>query len=215
VECKARVEALELELKKANDELANWAEDVQECKRRREAQGEVDSAELVRLQEEIAKAGARNKEVALAHSAAERRNDLDKRIAAVCLDRDDKTKMIEQLDKVRTAALAHVAFPVDGLGIDTECITYRGVPFSQASGAEQLAVSLSIAMAATPQIRDVWVRDGSLLDENALDMVRAIAEQKACRVWLERVGDRDDDAIIISDGTVVAGPVIAMGGKVE
>ncbi|NGZ99664.1 hypothetical protein G5V59_02720 [Nocardioides sp. W3-2-3] len=52
---------------------------------------------------------------------------------------------------MKADALAKATFPVDGLGFDDDGVTYQGVPFAQASSAEQIRVSLAMAMSLNPQ----------------------------------------------------------------
>jgi hypothetical protein len=46
------------------------------------------------------------------------------------------------------------------------------------------------------------VRDGSALDADSLRIVAETAQKYDGQVWLERVGDGDEGAIVIEDGTV-------------
>ena len=112
------------------------------------------------------------------------------------------TSQLEEMDKAKKEALDKAAMPVDGLSIGDDGLIYKGIPLSQASGAEQLTVSLALAAAMAPQLRDIWVEDGALLDENSLKLVEEFAISKDLRIWLERVGESDDDAIIIEDGSI-------------
>lgn len=57
-------------------------------------------------------------------------------------------------------------------------------------------------MAMSPNLRDVWIKDGALLDDESLELVEAMATEKGYRVWLERVGEGDVGAIVIEDGAV-------------
>jgi hypothetical protein len=68
------------------------------------------------------------------------------------------------LDEKKADAIAAAKMPIDGLAFDDSGVTYRGVPFKQCSAAEQLRVSLAMAMAMNPKIRVVRITDGSLLD---------------------------------------------------
>jgi len=112
---------------------------------------------------------------------------------------------IEEMRHDYAAQFAAAKTPVEGIELDDGQVLLGGVPFQQASDAERLRAALAIAMAMSPSIRDVWVKDGSLLDLDSLDLVRTVAEEHDCRVWIERVGESDDDAIIIRDGAVVGG----------
>lgn len=109
---------------------------------------------------------------------------------------------IEALRGSKDKALAEAKFPIDGLGFDDSGVTYHGVPFSQASSMEQLRVSLAIAMASNPKLRVIRIKDGSLLDDDALSLVEKTAEDNDYQVLMERVGSTDHGAIIIEDGQV-------------
>lgn len=118
--------------------------------------------------------------------------------------RDDLTAQIEAIDARKAEGLAAATFPVPGLGFDADGVTYQGVPFSQASSAEQIRVSLGMAMALNPSLRVVRILDGSLLDADALAAIRDMAIAADFQVWIERVGDADAGAVIIEDGQVRA-----------
>lgn len=109
---------------------------------------------------------------------------------------------IAQLDEVKAQALSAARFPVDGLGFDESGVTYGGVPFSQASSAEQIRVSIAMAMALNPKLRVLRIKDGSLLDEDTLEAIRQQVADNDFQLWLERVGNADEGAVVIEDGEV-------------
>lgn len=108
------------------------------------------------------------------------------------------------LDREKAAGLEAATFPVPGLGFDADGVTYQDVPFSQASSAEQIRVSLAMAMALNPELRVIRILDGSLLDSDNLNLIADMATEHDYQLWIERVGDADADAIIIEDGLVRA-----------
>ena len=114
------------------------------------------------------------------------------------------TEKIRKLDEHKEKALAASAFPVAGLGFDDAGVTYNGVPFSQASSAEQIRVSVAMAMAMNPKLRVLRIKDGSLLDDDAMTALREQVAENDFQLWIERVGDADEGAVIISDGEVAA-----------
>jgi hypothetical protein len=128
--------------------------------------------------------------------------------AEVAKLRDDyaaKTAALAELDSKRAALIAAAKMPVDGLSIDEHGgLTFKGVPFSQASRAEQIRVSMAVAVSGAGQdgIRIALIRDASLLDEDSMALVEQTARDLGVQVWLERVGDRDEGAIVIEDGGV-------------
>lgn len=113
------------------------------------------------------------------------------------------TRQIDAVDEEKRAALASAEFPVDGLGFDDTGVTYQGVPFSQASSAEQIRVSLAMAMAANPDLRVIRIMDGSLLDNDAMQAIREQVADNNFQLWIERVGDADEGAVVIEDGEVL------------
>ncbi len=112
------------------------------------------------------------------------------------------TDQIEQIDHEKARAVAAATMPVEGLGFDGEGVTYQGVPFSQASSAEQITVSMGMAMAMNPEIRVVRILDGSLLDDESMAAIAQMAAAHDFQVWIERVGDDSPSAVVIEDGMV-------------
>ncbi|QAY16155.1 AAA-ATPase [Arthrobacter phage Sonali] len=115
---------------------------------------------------------------------------------------EELTGRITQLDMTKADMLASAVYPVTGLGFDDDGVTYNGVPFKQASSAEQLRVSTAMGMALNPDLRVMHIRDGSLLDEKNLDLIARMADANDFQVWIERVGKGDQGAVIIEDGQV-------------
>jgi DNA repair exonuclease SbcCD ATPase subunit len=114
------------------------------------------------------------------------------------------TEQIEQIDAAKQRALAEARFPVTGLSLDGDVVTFNGVPLDQASGAEQLRVGLAIGAALNPKLRVILVRDGSLLDTDGLRLVAEWAEASGMQVIMERVADGSRVGIVIEDGEVAA-----------
>lgn len=112
-------------------------------------------------------------------------------------------KMDERAEQKRNAITA-ARMPIDGLGIGEGEVTYRGLPFTQASSAEQLRVSVAIAMAANPDLRVLRIKDGSLLDEKSLAMIAEMATAEDFQVWLEMVDTSGKVGIVMEDGEVAA-----------
>lgn len=112
------------------------------------------------------------------------------------------TRTINAIDQRKADALAAATMPVDGLGFDDQGVTFNGVPFGQASAAEQIRVSLAMAMALNPSLRVVRILDGSLLDADSMAAIAAMAKAGDYQVWVERVADDADTAVVIEDGSV-------------
>jgi len=156
------------------------------------------------LDAQLAKADEHNRAVYAAE--AHRKRLADAEAAAKKLEDDYKTcsTAIEEIDKRKAAILEAAKLPVDGLAVTDDGITLNGVVFAQSSGAEKLRVALALAAAASPNLDDVWIRDGALLDEDSLEAVAAFCKATGKRAWIERVGTADPGVIVISDGQVAS-----------
>lgn len=133
----------------------------------------------------------------------QRRREVEAELASRKADAEALTGALDEIERRKADALAAVQFPVEGLSFDESGVTYRGVPFSQASGAEQLRVSVALAMAANPTLRVLRVTDGSLLDAESMQVIRDLAAEADYQVWVEVVGD-GSTGIVIEDGQVAA-----------
>ncbi len=121
---------------------------------------------------------------------------------AVSSSANSLTGEIEELRGRKADMLEQASFPVQGLSFDEEGVLYNGIPFEQASGAERLRVSTAIGIALQPELKVLLIRDGSLLDDKNLEMLRLMAEEHNAQIWLERVGDNDNASVIIEDGLI-------------
>ena len=138
--------------------------------------------------------------------ARTKRGDLEKRVATLEQESEALTKAIEARKADMEQAVAAADMPIEGLGFGEDEVMLNGVPFSQASDAEQLRASMAIAMSLNPKLRVIRVRDGSLLDSDALKLVAEMAEAKDFQVWIERVDDTGKVGFVLEDGHVVSRP---------
>lgn len=116
------------------------------------------------------------------------------------------TAKIDARNQDKREKIAAAKMPVDGLGFGEDCITFNGVPFNQASDAEQLRASIAIAMAANPRLKVILVRDGSLLDRKSMALLGEMADTHDCQVWVEAVDDSGEVGIVMEDGAVASTP---------
>ncbi|MGQ5692081.1 AAA family ATPase [Rhodococcus erythropolis] len=210
---------LEVSIEVANDEIATarnilaetdraiselrekenrWLEKLEETKARLAALPDRVDIEPIRSRidnAETINAGVRRKQ--------ERQQVLD-RLEDWREKQDALTARIADLDKTREAGLAAAEFPVPGLGFDEDGVTLDGVPFAQASAAEQLRVSVAMAMALNPKVRIIRITDGSLLDSENLALIEEMAGANGFQVWIERVDESGAVGVVIEDGEVKA-----------
>jgi hypothetical protein len=126
---------------------------------------------------------------------------------AVAGDLEDAEKEYAELDariatrqKERTDAIARAKMPVDKLGFGEGEVLYDDLPFSQASSAAQIRVSVALAMASNPTIRVLRIKDGSLLDRKSMEILAQMAEENDYQVWVERVETSGPVSVVMVDG---------------
>lgn len=112
------------------------------------------------------------------------------------------TAQIDYRIQKKSEAIGAATFPVPGLSFSPDGVLFKGLPFDQASGAEQLHVSFAIAAAMRPALPVVLIKDGSLLDDNSMVQLEELAAQYGAQVWIERVG-ADDVGIVLEEGEVI------------
>lgn len=117
---------------------------------------------------------------------------------------EQHTAQISSLDEQRDNALAAATMPIDGLSLDDTGVSYQDVPLKQASAAEQLRVSIAMAMALNPRIRVIRITDGSLLDSSNMALIEQMAADSDFQCWVERVAEDGQIGILIEDGAVVS-----------
>lgn len=118
----------------------------------------------------------------------------------------DYTAQIDAIDAMKLKAISNAKFPIRGLGfnLNNETVTFADLPLAQASSAEQLKISIAIAMALNPKLRLIRITDGSLLDTQNLSMIADMAKANNYQVWIESVDESGKLGIYIEDGHIAA-----------
>lgn len=139
-----------------------------------------------------------------AFHAARKRQALAEEAERLEANAGDLTETMRMRTEMKAEAIAAARMPVLGLAFGDGIVTYGGIPFDQASTAEQLRVSVAIAMAAHPKLRVIRIKEGSLLDAGNLELIADMAREQGYQVWIERVQTDGQVGIVIEDGQVVA-----------
>lgn len=114
------------------------------------------------------------------------------------------TEAIEARDKAKADAIAAAKMPIPDITLGDGQVIYKGLPFDQASSAEQLRVSVSIAMAANPELRVLRIKEGGLLDEDGMKLLTEMAETGDYQVWIETVVANGPVTVEMVDGMAKA-----------
>ncbi len=224
----AAVYETEAAVTEAKNEIERWQRILVEREQKhaqamdlaRDARAEADRVaaeaaepeqDLAPFRARIAEVEATNRKVRENRARAELGRELEQRRA----ESQRLTDAIEAIDRAKAEAIAAARMPVEGLGFDaTGLVTLHGLPFDQASQAEQIKVSVAMGLALNPTLKVLLVRDASLLDADSLALVAQMAQEADAQVWLEEVESDDPCAIEIVDGAVKgadqpAGEVVA------
>jgi DNA repair ATPase RecN len=211
---KTEIARLRARLNELDAESAQLEADATDAEAREaEATSKVDAAigdwdataeHRAQIETDLTRAAEHNKAISVAEAQARRRTDVVAEVDKLRTEKETLTKLLATIDERKASILAAAQLPVPGLGVTDDGIELAGVPFTQASGAEKMRVALALAIAASPNLDDIWVRDAALLDEESLAAVEEQAKAAGKRCWLERVGDRDPGVIVIRDGKVLA-----------
>jgi hypothetical protein len=113
-------------------------------------------------------------------------------VAAELADRREEvalhTLKLQDIDRRKADGIAAANLPVPGLGFNADGVTLNGIPFSQASTAEQIRVSTALAMSANPAIRVMRIDGGESLDSTSLDIITDLAAEHRYQVWISARG---------------------------
>lgn len=110
---------------------------------------------------------------------------------------------MEKLLQNQAKALAKAKFPVEGLGIDDDGVTFEDIPFDQCSSAQRIRISVAMGISMNPKLRVLLIREGSLLDSKNLAAIAKMAEEADVQIWMERVGKGKECQVIIENGEVL------------
>jgi len=112
------------------------------------------------------------------------------------------TDAIYSREKNKRNEISKAKLPVEEISFGDNEILFNDIPFDQASDSEQLKISLAIAMASNPKLKVIRVRDGSLLDDDSLQMISEMANQNDYQVWIERVDGTGKVGFVLEDGKI-------------
>lgn len=162
----------------------------------------IDTTEL---EDRIARASDTNKMVAAnkAHKVAVVQYE------AVAAEHAALEKKLVDLREKKEQMLVNAKFPVPGLSFTQDAVLYNDIPIQQCSAAEQLRTTTAILFASNPELQTVLIRDGSLLDDDSMDILEELGKKYDRQILLERVGT-EGASIVIENGEVRgAQPVLA------
>jgi hypothetical protein len=185
------------------DQANAWTEEGLKLATEEQNEGPIlDAVDVSGLRRLVEDGTATNAAADRADRALLDHTTLDKQSKDLAAEIEKLTAEMDARTQEKRGLIAAAQMPVEGLTFDEEfAVHFRGLPFEQASSAEQLRVSVAIAMAANPRLRILRIKDGSLLDESNLAAIAAMAEAADYQIWVERVDTSGKVGVVMQDGT--------------
>jgi len=117
---------------------------------------------------------------------------------------EEKTSELEQARDMKKQLIEAAEYPIEGLSVDDDGVTYNGIPFSQINDSQKIVIGTLIALALIPEggIKMIFIKLGSLLDDKALAYLEKVSLEQDAKFVIEFVGD-SKGGIMIEDGEVV------------
>lgn len=159
--------------------------------------GDIDA-----IQAQIEAAGETNRKVRANkeyHEASDQKGHWE-------IERDRLTREMERIDEEKKKALAEASFPLPGLSITEDAVTYNGFVFENASEAERFKVSIAVGLALSNGLAALFCRNAPYLDPQSLQTLREVAAASDAQLFIEVGGHGDGVTFVIEDGTLAGTP---------
>lgn len=112
------------------------------------------------------------------------------------------TKQITDIRKQKQDLLLSADLPLEGLGVESGKLLYRGKQWDSMSGSDQLRVATAIVRKLNPQCGFVLLDKLEQMDAETLSEFGAWLEQEGLQAIATRVSVGDECSVIIEDGYV-------------
>lgn len=106
----------------------------------------------------------------------------------VAHEADGLDELIDGLRHQRIKMFVDAGLPIDGLGFDDDGnMLINWVPFSQLSTWEQIKISTELATHDRPELKVIYIKDWSLLDDESIETITQIAKERDYQIFVELV----------------------------
>lgn len=125
-------------------------------------------------------------------------------------DHSGKDAAVSRLRMERENALSKANWPAQGMGFDPEAstLTLHGARWDQASDGEKFTAAVEVAVAQPSSLRVLWIKNGSLLDQERLVELERLMAEHQYKAFIEIVADHAE-----ADGLFVDSGKVSQGGK--
>jgi hypothetical protein len=177
-------------LLQSQSELEQWWEDHGQ-----------QSSDVADIQSELDGVEASNEEIRANEKRADRMEEADAK-GEIWKKLDTRH---EALTKQIREATEAVEYPIEGLELRKGGVYFNRFPFEQASRAQRIRVSMAIGVATNDGLNVLLIRDGSVLDDESMEIVTEFAVANDFQFWIEvnRGYEGKAGVFVIEDGALV------------
>ena len=184
----AKIEELKREISAL--ETANQSIDSQIILSKRTLSEKQDIAEI---QDKITNAEAINAKAV----EFEKYKDLKEKTTQAEVNANKLTDELEDLRAEKAEMIKNAHLPIEWLEFsDADWVMVNGIAFDQYSSAQQLVMACKIAKAINNELRVIYIKDWSLLDNDNLAELTNWASENDYQIFCERVGEEADSIIM-------------------
>ena len=113
---------------------------------------------------------------------------------------------IDKIDNDKKEILKNTQFPISNMSFGEDDILFNGVPFANASTAEQIKMAVAIYAKLQPELRLIMIPEGSALDNNSIMEMESFAEANGFQIILETVQKgKAANRLLITEGQIGGG----------
>ncbi|PNX48832.1 MAG: hypothetical protein BV456_09430 [Thermoplasmata archaeon M8B2D] len=191
------IKEMEKKIISLNEEIKKVEKEIELTKKERNFET-INQQEIEKLQQQINSSSEINKNV----SNKKRKEELKEKLENKKKISEQYTEEIKALEESKIQAISKVKMPVENLSFGDNQILYNNIPLEQVNSAKKLEISCAIAMSSNSELKVLRVKNGSLLDEESLNIIKKMAKDKDYQLWLEKVDTTGKVGIVIENGEI-------------
>lgn len=112
-------------------------------------------------------------------------------------------ELLEELREQRKKMIQEAQMPIENMEFnEKEWVIINDIPFDQHSSAEQLKYACKISTSLNPELKVIYIKDGSLLDSKSMEQLAQFSETEWYQILCERVWE-EADSIVMREGEIV------------
>lgn len=191
---KQQISSIEADIVSANESITTYKIKIDEAK----ANVEKGNAWLEKNPEPNASAISESISHAVEHNErCKKVTDLAARQKALFENKNKLVKMdqdIDTIDAKKDSVIKKSKLPIKGLSFTDENIFLDGIPLeeNQVNTAKLIDVGVEISMALNPNLRTIFIHEGSLFDKEALENLIKKVEKRGYQLIVELVTESEE-----------------------